>query len=98
MKPACPAPIFTSQQALGTGSKDTSPVLTDLFMLSFTLQSSARHCGPSQALNRLKNGSEQLSRDRHFRHLKDDLPGAAHDLRPNHDRFLPQWRQRPVTH
>ena len=34
----------------------------------------------------------------HLRHLEDHLPGMAHDLRPDLDQFLPQRRQRPVTH
>jgi hypothetical protein len=41
-KPARPAPVFTSQPAFGTGSKDTSPVLTDVFMLSFTFTEKLR--------------------------------------------------------
>src|ERR1035437_5399940 len=41
---------------------------------------------------------EQLARHRHLRHLEDNLPGMAHDLRPDLDQFLPQRRQCPVTH
>jgi hypothetical protein len=41
---------------------------------------------------------EQLSLNRYFCHLEDDLLGMARDLRPDLDHFLPQRRQGPVTH
>ncbi|MGP8200309.1 MAG: hypothetical protein ACLQU4_12490 [Limisphaerales bacterium] len=34
---ACAQPIFTSQPALANGSKDASPLLTDVFMQSLSL-------------------------------------------------------------
>jgi len=43
------------------------------------------------------NGPEQLSRDRHLRHLKNHLSGMAHDLRPDLDQFvLAIWPKLPV--
>ncbi len=62
-----------------------------------TFPSSGCRCGQSQPPNSFQNRPEQLSRHRHLRHLEDDLPGMAHDLRPDLDQFLPQRRQRPVT-
>jgi len=45
-----------------------------------------------------QHGPEQLVRHRHLRHLEVDLPGMAHDLRPNLDQFPAQRRQGPVAH
>jgi len=53
----------------------------------FTFPSPGCRCGRSQPPNPFQNGPEQLSRDRHLRHLEDDLPGMAHDLRPDLDQF-----------
>jgi len=37
----------------------------------------------SQPLDSLLNGSERLSRDRHFRHLEDYLPGMEIQAKQN---------------
>ena len=50
------------------------------------------------APNPFQNSPEQLSRNRHFRHLEDHLPGMVHDLRPNLDQVLPQCRRLRATH
>ena len=65
---------------------------------AFTFPSSRCCRGQSQPSNPFQYSPEQLSRDRHLRHLEDDLSGMAHNLRPDLDQFLPQRRQRPVTH
>ena len=82
-----------------TRCEDTFSVVSIVFMRVLSLSSSSGcRCGQSQPSNPFENSPEQLSRNRHFRHLEDDLPGMAHDLRPDLDQFLPQRRQCPVTH
>ena len=41
---------------------------------------------------------EQLPWNRHLCHLEDDPAGMSHNLGTDLDQFLPQCRQRPVTH
>ena len=79
------------------GCEDTSSVVSVVFMQFHSLfPSSGCCCGQSQPPDPFQNGAEQLSRNRHFRHLEDYLLGMAHDLRTDLDQFLPQRRQRSV--
>ena len=91
--------MLGSQHDFPSKGEDTSSVVSVVFMRVLSLfPSSGCRCGQSQPPNPFQNGPEHLSRDRHFRHLKHHLPRMAHDLRPNLDQFLPQRRQRSVTH
>ena len=66
-------------------------------MFSCAVHSSTGRNWRAQAFNGGQNGLKQPSRHCHFRHLEYDLPGMAHNLRPNLDQFFPQRRPGPVT-